>query len=75
VNDVIYLKRGESPPRGKRFLLIVCVRGLRGDELIDGPKGITIRIRPESLTETISRLQRSGSSKIYVRGAPEASSG
>ena len=71
--EIVYLKRGERPPRRDRspFLLIVC-RRRGGDAMQIGADGTiqTIRTTPEYIARNISgvreRLGESGQ-KIYVQ--------
>ena len=74
--EVVYLKRGERPPRrgSSPFLLIVC-RRRGGDAMQIGADGTiqTIRTTPEFIARNISSLrERLGESgqKIYVQGVP-----
>jgi hypothetical protein len=71
--EVVYLKRGERPPRrgrGSPFLLIVC-RRRGGDTMQVGADGAlqTIRTTPEYIARNISSFGESGQ-KIYVQGVP-----
>jgi hypothetical protein len=71
--EVVYLKRGERPPRrgrGSPFLLIVC-RRRGGDTMQVGADGTlqTIRTTPECIARNISSFGESGQ-KIYVQGVP-----
>jgi hypothetical protein len=70
--EVVYLKRGEKPPKRKSssFLLVVCRR--RGGEVAEiGADGAlkTIRTSPEQIAESLHSLLGSHP-KIYVRGVP-----
>jgi hypothetical protein len=74
--EVVYLKRGERPPRrgGSPFLLIVC-RRRGGDAMQTGADGTIqiIRTTPEYIARNISSVRErlgESSQKIYVQGVP-----
>jgi len=66
--EIIYLNRGERPPKGKPYMLIICRRS-GVDEAASDANGTTIRIHHERLAKALADLERGGTHKVYVRGA------
>lgn len=70
--EVIYLKRGERPPKGEPYMLIICASRYGADEMASDSINTTIRIRPKRLAKTLADLERGRTHKVYVRGAPSS---
>ncbi|HYD28149.1 hypothetical protein [Brevundimonas sp.] len=70
--EIVYLAKGEKPPVGKKRLLIEAVRGLRGEQAIQDDNGVTLRVNPRFLDDTIAdcraKAEEAAMDTIYVRG-------
>lgn len=69
--QTIYLAQNEQP-HGDKFVLIEEVLGIRGSEAIQHSMGITLRVGPSSLDQTISDAEAKAEGKptnIFVRRA------
>jgi hypothetical protein len=73
MSEVVYLKRGERPPRSeKNYVLIECRPRLRNESIEQSDLRTIIRISPEDLADTVAKFtQRFPKAKLYVRGAPQ----
>jgi hypothetical protein len=74
VARILHLGDRKSPPAGRRYFLVECVRGLGRTELSKRSDGETIRIPPDDYATEIAaieaRFSQSPGIVIYVRGAP-----
>jgi hypothetical protein len=69
MTKVVYLKSREKPPAGKPYILVVGLRGRRGEEVSTGPQGATFRVPAIDLDDTINDMlgKWKGLETLYVR--------
>ncbi len=74
--EIVHLGPKEKPPAGEKFFLIECKPRRRGRVIVQDQKGSTYRIRTEDYAAEIADIRQkaegSVTTKVYVRGAPDA---
>ncbi len=74
--EIVHLGPKEKPPAGEKFFLIECNPRRRKVVIIQDQKGSTHRIHTRDYAAEIADIRQKAegpvTTKVYVRGAPDA---